>query len=164
MLRLILDETHLERLSPASRREVLSLIADDVRQAQKSYVERDWNPDGDHSFPLSVEEARLLVAGMPEHATAVINLFVDNFDGERCAATLAELQASTGHTNAENVGKLISWIQHRVTTVTGDQDAWLVNWRTEDWIWDEDNERYTDGIYFIDTSAALALREALQAG
>ena len=162
MLRLILDETHLERLSPASRREILTLIADDIREAEKSYVERDWNPDGDESYPLSQEEARCLVTRMPEHAMAVVKLFAANFDGVRSVATLSQLLETTGHTKVENVGKLISWIQHRVTTVTGDPEAWLVNWRAEDWIWDEESSQYTDGFYFIDTTAALALREALE--
>lgn len=162
MVRLILDETHLERLSPATRREILNLIADDVHAAQKIFIDRDWDREGDKSYPLSVEEAHFLITGMPEYATAVIKLFVANFDGERAVATLAELREITGHSKSENVLKLILWIQHRVTTVTGDADAWVVNWRGEDWVWDEETSRYTEGNYFIDTAAALALREALE--
>jgi hypothetical protein len=41
MIEFVLDETHLERLSPASRREILSLVADDVQAARNSYVDRD---------------------------------------------------------------------------------------------------------------------------
>ena len=162
MFRFILDEALLERLSPASRREILDLVAEDIGAARQSYIDHEWNPDGDESYPLSVEEARVLVKGMPGHATAVIKTFVDNFDGERGTASMTELLDSTGHTKLENIGKAISWIQLRVSTVTGDPEAWLVNWRAEDWIWDEEENRYTDGFYFISATAALALREAIE--
>ena len=103
-----------------------------------------------------------MLKGMPEHGTAVIEIFVRNFDGERGTASMAELLETTGHTKLESIGKLISWIQLRVSTVTGDPEAWLVNWRAEDWIWDEQDNKYTDGFYFIGATAALALREALE--
>ena len=158
MFRFILDETLLDRLSPASRREILDLVAGDISAARQSYIDHEWNPDGDESYPLSVEEARILVKGMPEHATAVIK----TFDGERGTASMTELLNSTGHTKLENIGKAISWIQLRVSTVTGDPEAWLVNWHAEDWIWDEEENRYSDGFYFIGAAAALALREAIE--
>jgi hypothetical protein len=107
-------------------------------------------------------EARILLAGLPENATNVVKSFIDNFDGERGTATIKQLLTATGHSKAENVGKLVAWLQLRVRAATGDPDAWLVNWRAEDWIWDEQENHYTDGIYYIDSDAALAIKEALE--
>ena len=64
-----------------------------------------------------------MLAGLSEDATNVIKLFIDNFDGQRGTATIKQRLAATG-----------------------DPDAWLVNWRAEDWVWGEQESHYTDGI------------------
>ncbi len=42
--------------------------------------------ESDQPYPLTVEEPRALLAGMPEHAASVVKPFVDNFDGDRGTA------------------------------------------------------------------------------
>ena len=103
-----------------------------------------------------------MLAGMPEHAATVVKLFADNFDGDRGTASLAELLEATGHSKPENIGKLVSWTPLRVRTASGDPDAWLVNWHPGDWIWDEQENRYSAGIYYINAIAAQAIQEAIE--
>ena len=137
----------------------MSLVADDV---QNSCVDRDWNPESDQFYPLTVEEGNVLLAGMPEHAATMVKLFTDNVDGDRGTASLAELLEATGHSKPENIGKLVSWTQLRVCTATGDPDAGLVNWHPEDWILDEQENLYSAGIYYINAIAAQAIKEAIE--
>ena len=44
--------------------------------------------------------------------------------------------------------------------VTGNREAWLLNWRADDWEWSDEEERYVKGSYFISETAITALREA----
>jgi len=159
----IIDDTHLQRLSPAARRELLDLLDAELDTARALFVELDWDPEGTESYPLTVEEATLLLRGMPEPASNSLRVFVDNFDGQRGYATLAQLLDATGHSKFENVGKQLAWILLRVRSVTGHDEAWLVSWHTRDWIWDDDKQTYTDGKYYITEPAVTSLRKAFEA-
>ena len=66
------------------------------------------------------------------------------------------------HSKPEHIGTPVSWIQLRVRTATGDPDVWLVNWRPEDWIWDEPENRYSAGIYYINAIVAQTIKEAIE--
>ena len=162
MAMFIVDDGHLQRLSPAARRELLQVLADDAEEVRARYAHREWQPDGIHSYPLNVEEAHLLLNGMPEPARSIMRIFAENFDGERGFASFKELLDVTGHTKVENISRQLAWIELRARTVTGNADAWLVTWRSSDWKWDEKKQAYTRGKYFINGPAVESLREVFE--
>ena len=162
MATFLVEDRHLQRMSPSARRELLKILADDIADATTAYAGLDWNPDGTQSYPLTVEEARLLLAGMPEPAQSVMRTFAENYDGKRGTATMKQLLAATGHTKWENLGKQIAWIELRLRSVSGNPDAWMITWRQRDWNWDESHKTYTRGKYFISATAVDALREAFE--
>ncbi len=159
----ILDDKLLQRLSPAARREELALLTDDLQDTKAQFRDYNWDPEGLESYPLSTEEAHVLVNGMPEAALSVLRVFIDHIDGDWGYATLEQLLGATGHTKSDNILKHLSWLLLRLRTVTGNPNAWLVNWHTKDWEWDEQQKTYTKGRYFISSDALLALKEALVA-
>ncbi len=159
----IVDDKLLQRLSPAARREVLALLTDDLQETKAQFHDYNWDPEGQESYPLSVEEAQVLVSGMPEPAVSALRVFIDNVDGDWGYATIEQLLEATGHTKYDNVLKHLSWLLLRLRTVTGNPNAWLVNWHTKDWEWDEAKKTYTKGRYFISSDALLSLKEALAA-
>ena len=159
MAMFIVDDGHLARLTPATRRELLLVLAADAEEVRARYAASDWQPDGIQSYPLTVEEAELLVHGIPEPALAALKTFATNYDGKRGTATFKQLLEATGHTKVENIGRQISWIELRLRTVTANHDAWLVTWRQSDWKWDEKKQLYTRGKYFISGPAVESLRQ-----
>ena len=157
----IIDEDQLQKLSPAARRELMSVLESDFQETRKYYDDSDWDPEGVDSYPLSIEEAGVLVNGMPEPARKALTVFVENIDEGRGYANLAQLLDVTGHSKAENINRQLAWILLRVRSVTGNPDAWLVNWHMRDWTWSDDQQSYTDGKYFITEPALSALRDVL---
>jgi len=160
----IVDQKLLQRLSPAARREVLALLTNDLQETKAQFKDYKWNPEGQESYPLSVEEAQVLISGMPEPAINALRVFIDNIDGDWGYATIEQLLQATGHSKYENVLKHLSWLLLRLRTVTGNPNAWLVNWHTKDWEWDEETKSYSKGRYFISSDALMSLKEALAAG
>ena len=103
----------------------------------------------------------MLVNGMPDSARSALQVFVDHVDNDRGYANLAQLLEAMGHSKAENISRQLAWILLRVRTVTGNSDAWLVNWHMSDWTWSDDRQSYIDGKYFITEPALSTLRDAL---
>ena len=158
MVMFVVEDRHLQRLSPSARRELLQVLTAEVEEVRSRYAALEWQPDGPHSYPLTEEEARHLLHGMPESARSLLLAFAERFDGERGTATFRELLKATGHTKVENLGRQIAWIELRLRTVTGNPDAWLITWRRSDWKWSEQRQTYIRGKYFIDGPAVPALR------
>ena len=157
----IIDEDQLQALSPATRRELMNVLEYDFQETRKYYDDSDWDPEGLDSYPLSIEEAEVLVSGIPESARKALKVFVDNIDDDRGYANLAQLLDATGHSKVENINRQLAWILLRVRSVTGNPDAWIVNWHMRDWTWSDDRQSYIDGKYFITEPALSALREVL---
>ena len=160
----IVDHKLLQRLSPAARRELLVLLTDDLQETKAQFKDYNWDPEGQESYPLSVEEAQVLVSGMPDAAINALRVFIDNIDGDWGYATIEQLLEATGHSKYENVLRQLSWLLLRLRTVTGNPNAWLVNWHTKDWEWDEENKSYTKGRYFVSSDALMSLKEVLGEG
>lgn len=155
-----INDDLLNRLSPATRKELLAVLAEDLAILRAKYADTDWDSEGTESYPLTVEEARHLINGMPDPARNALRVFTEHCEGDRGEATIEHLLSATGHTKAENVNKQLAWILLRVRHVTGDQDAWLVNWHAKDWEMDEAQEHYIKGKYFISGRAMTSLLDA----
>lgn len=162
MTMFILDDSHLERLSPSARRELLKIINREIDSLHERFYDPPWNPEGAESYPLSNEEAVLLINGMPDGAVNALRVFAASDDGEEGTATLEELMEATGHTKFENINRQLAWILLHLRAVTGNSDAWLMNWRAKDWSWDDERETWTEGRYFVTSGAARALRHAFE--
>ncbi len=161
MVMFVVEDRHLQQLSPSARRELLRVLATEVEEVRARYAALEWQPDGTQSYPLSEEEARHLLHGMPESARNLLRAFAERSDGDQGAATFRELLKATGHSKVENLGRQIAWIELRLRTVTGNHDAWLITWRKSDWKWSEQRQTYTRGRYFINGPAVDALRAAM---
>ena len=161
MTSFMVTEEHLRRLSPASRRELLQVIGEDFERSRSEFEGLGWDPEGDESYPLSVDEVRVLVHGMPEPGLEALRRFAANAKGQ---ADFHELLEATGYKSYEQLAQEFAWILLRVRTVTANPDAWLFNWHSEDWVWDDDQHTFSKGTYFISGPATDALKEVLLEG
>jgi hypothetical protein len=156
-----IDESHLERLSPGARRELLDLFVDEVSELRDKFKDVGWDPEANVSFPLSEEEAISLVRTLSDRGRKILRVFARNFDGEVGHGELAALlEAGEGKTY-DDLGKEMSKITKRVRGIVQNNQAWLFNWRSKDWVWDDANRTYTAGSFFISGPSMLSLREAL---
>ena len=160
MVSFVIDESLLQRLSPAARREVLNLLAADLSLVQENFREQEWDPDGETSYPLSVEEARQLVRSLRGSGRNLLKIFCLGDGSEVGKADLGELLQAGGFREHDELGQEVSNITQRLHTVSGLSNAWLFNWRPEDWEWDDESKRYVRGTYFISGPATAALRSA----
>lgn len=160
MINFGIDAELLRRLSPTARRELLQLLRQEVTRLYREVADLDWNPESDVSYPLSVDEARMLIRGLPEASRRMLRLFARHYDGQRGYAQLDELMEITGHDQYDQLGQEVSGITLALRSVTGHTDAWLLNWDPEDWAWDEESSTYSKGAYFISGTAVRALRQA----
>jgi len=160
MISFVVEETHLNRLTPAARREFLNLVEAEVSRLKLEIEEQEWDPDGDTSYPLTTQEALSLIRGLEGPQRELLRVFCKNFDGKIGRAELDSLFRATGRRQYEELGNDVNLVTQRVHSVTENSDAWLLNWRAEDWQWDEHNNTYAKGAYFISGPAIHALREA----
>lgn len=164
MVSFVIDESHLRRLSPSARQELLKLLAADAVQLRAEFAGRDWAPDRDLSYPLTPEEARILIRGISEAGRQMLRVFARSFDGEVGRGEVHALMEATGHDHYEQLSQEISATTQSLRSITGNYDAWLFNFRAEDWVWDEESRNYTRGQYFISGPAILSLRQAFGMG
>ncbi len=156
-----IDETHLQRLTPGARRELLDILSAEISELKAAYHDLSWDPEDNHSFPLNEEEAVALLRSLDEPGRKVLRVFARNFDGHEGRADLTDLLAAGDYHRYDELGQEISHITRRLRGITQNNDAWLINWRSRDWHWDEATQTYTSGAFFISGPAISALREAL---
>ena len=164
MISFIIDESHLQQLSPEARTELLDILGAEIADLKSEFADTDWDPEGNKSYPLSAEEARVLIRGLGPRAKSLLRTFCLNCDGKVGAGDLQELLTSTGIEDYEVLGQEISAITQRMHGATGNADAWLFNWHARDWEWDADKNTYVRGRYFISGPAMDSLRRAFGVG
>ncbi len=64
MVSFIIDESHLRQLSAEARSELLQIIGAELADLKSELADRDWDPEGNTSYPLSADEARVLIRGL----------------------------------------------------------------------------------------------------
>ena len=160
MTSFVIDESVLERLSPEARRELLRLLKHDIMHVTADFADTDWDPEGELSYPMSVDEAKALVRGQSKAPREMLRVFCLNTEGDTGTADLKSIMKATGQSRYKAIGDAVATITQRLRTVTGDQDAWLFNWRPDDWQWNEKKKTYTKGAYFISGPAIHTLRTA----
>jgi hypothetical protein len=156
-----IDESHLQRLTPGARRELLDILSADISDLKTSFRDLSWDPEDNVSYPLSEEEALALIRSLDEPGRKILRVFARNFDGHSGHGELENLLAAGGFERYDDLGQEISLITRQLRGITQNSDAWLINWRARDWQWDEVSQTYTAGAFFISGAAILALREAL---
>ncbi len=159
MAGIVIDVRDLERLSSGAREELLALVGvGGLAAAAPEGAEGAWNPDGDEPYPLSLREAKALVQGLSESSRGMLRLFCKNSDGKIGRVSMRELLETTGHPDAEHLQKSISGITRRLRTVTGQKEAWLLDWDNE---WDEERRTYFRSEYFITSPSIRSLGQVL---
>lgn len=155
-----IDETHLQRLTPGARRELLEILSDEISDLRTSFRDLSWDPEDNVSYPLNEDEAIALIRSLDDPGKKILRLFARNFDGHVGRADLKDLLAAGGYQRYDDLGQEISRITRQLRGITQNGDAWLINWRARDWHWDEPSQTYTSGAFFISGAAILAMREA----
>jgi hypothetical protein len=155
-----IDESHLQRLTPGARRELLDILSADISDLKTSFRDLSWDPEDNVSYPLSEEEALALIRSLDESGRKILRVFARNFDGHSGHGELQNLLAAGSYERYDDLGQEISQITRQLRGITQNSDAWLINWRARDWQWDEASQTYTAGAFFIAGAAILALREA----
>ena len=156
-----IDESHLEQLSPGARRELLDLFFDEVSELREKFKDVGWDPEGNVSYPLSHEEAISLIRTLNDRGRKILRVFARNFDGEVGHGELAALLEAGEGKSYDDLGEEMSKITKRARGIVQNSHAWLFNWRSKDWVWDDVNQTYTAGSFYISGPSMLALREAL---
>lgn len=166
MVGLVIALEDFDRLSPATRAELMALFgagpaAGNTAVAVPAPLEAaGLSSEEDAPYPLNPREAKELLRGLSHGSRGVLRLFCQNFDGRVGRVSLEELLRATGHKDSQSLRKAISGITRRLRTVTGDKKAWILDWRDEDWQWDEAKKTYVAGAYFIDSPAIRSLCHA----
>jgi len=160
MFSFVIDEEVLRELSPTARRELLQVLRSRVQQLRADFAHVDWNPESNVSYPLTVDEARALVRDLPEAVGRLLRVFARHFDGEVGRGELDELMRVAGHDHYDQLGQDVAALTLTLRSITGHADAWLLNWNTQDWVWNEENGTYERGAYFISGPAIHSLRVA----
>jgi hypothetical protein len=141
----IIDESHLRQLSPEARSELLQILGAEIADLKSEFADRSWDPEGNKSYPLSADEARVLIRGLGQSAKNLLRTFCLNYDGKIGSGELDELLHCAGIQGYEDLGHEVSVITQRMHSATGNPDAWLFNWHARDWHWDDEKNTY-DGI------------------
>lgn len=155
-----IDESVLKRLTPGARRELLDILSAEISDIKARFHDLSWDPEDNVSFPLSDEEAVALVRSLDEPGRKILRVFARNFDGHAGHGELKDLLDAGGYSRYDELGQEISHITRRLRGITQNNDAWLINWRSRDWHWDESTQTYTSGAFFISGPSIAALREA----
>lgn len=154
-----IDEAHLDRLSPGARREILDLLSTQISDLKAEFHELSWDPEDNISYPLSEEEAVALIRALDDPGRNILRVFARNFDGHHGYGELNALLAAGRYSTYAELSQENSQITRRLRGIVQNNDAWLINWRSRDWHWDEASQTYTAGAFFISGPAILALRE-----
>ena len=160
MVSFIIDEQHLRQLSAQARNELLEIIGVELADLKSEFAEREWDPEGNKSYPLDADEARVLIRGLGQPAKSLLRIFCLNYDGKMGSGELDDMLHTAGIAGYEELGHEVSAITQRMHSATGNSDAWLFNWHARDWQWDDGKNTYVRGRYFISGPAIDALRAA----
>jgi len=156
----VIDESHLRALTPSARHEFLRLMRRDLDSLKERLADIEWYADRGVSYPLSPDQAETLLQTQSRQVQKALHVFVSNSDGEKGIATLEQLVEATGYTDTEMLSRDFGSLTQSLRSVTGESQAWLINWDPGSWEWSESEQRYTSGEYYINGPAVFSLRQA----
>ena len=90
MASFVISDELLGRLSPAARREVVELLGEELAHAKTRHYLPDWDPEGDESYPLSQDEAVVMLRGMPAAGLGILRVFARLVDERLQSTTMRE--------------------------------------------------------------------------
>ncbi len=160
MISYVIDESHLRALTPSARRELLRLIHGDLEELKERLADVEWHADRGESYPLSTEQAAAVLRTQNLAVKKALRVFVEHTDGTTGSASLAELIEATGYDDPEQISQDFGMLTGSLRAITGDNQAWIINWDAETWEWSEADQRYLKGEYFINGPAIAALEQA----
>lgn len=165
MAGIVIHEQDLARLSQPTRRELLALVAGELPKTaltSEDEAERpvDWKDEDDLPYPLGLRDAKDLVRGLSDASRNILRVFCRNVDGAVGYATAEELMAVSGHDDPQRLGKAMSGITRRLRSVTGQRDAWIIDWLDEDRVWDPERGAHVIQRYIIEGPSLRSLCQA----
>lgn len=160
MIGIVIDEVFLRALSPEARDEVLALAAEGIEAQRVPSAQTEWRTDREESYPLTLEEAKRLIDAQPEPVRDALRVFCSNYDGNFGRATLQELMSAAGFSKSSDLSKATTALTQSLRYITGNRDAWLLNWNPKDWKWSEKKQAYTKGEYFISAKGIEPIKQA----
>jgi len=156
----VIDESHLRALTPSARHEVLRLVRKDLDSLKRRLADIEWYPDRGQSYPLTAAQAETLLQTQPRQVQKALHVLVKDSDGELGSGRLQELIDATGYADPENLSQDFGALTQSLRSITGESQAWLINWDAASWQWSETEQRYVDGEYYINGPAVKSLRQA----
>ncbi len=92
----IINESHLRQLSAEARSELLQIIGAELADLENEFADREWDPEENKSYPLSTDEAKVLIRGLDGPAKSLLRTLCLNYDGKMGSGNLQEMQDATG--------------------------------------------------------------------
>lgn len=163
-MRLEIDQSDFERLSPNVQRELLETLAGKaimakgaVRAARSSSRLRWRSP-----IDLTKDQAARLVHGLPDDSRRRLQLFARKSGRVR----MKEVLALTGETDLRATSAFQREITRRLRRIVDDPErkAQLIAWDFEATKWDDKRTTITDGVYYVTEKTAAAIKLCLKAG
>ena len=108
MVSFIIDENHLRQLSAETRSELLQVIGAEIADLRSEFTDGEWDPEGNKSYPLSADEARVLIRGLGQPGRSLLRAFCLNYDGKVGSSELEEMLNTGGIAGYEQLGQEVS--------------------------------------------------------
>ena len=160
-MKIQIDETDFQQLSPAVQRELLERFAGDSGVYSRSRrrakpAKLDWR----RPLDLSAEQAQRLVHGLSEDHRRRLALFARKNGRVR----MKEILALTGETDLRATTAFQRVVTRRLRRLIEDPErkAQLIAWDFDATKWDEDRITIVDGVYYVSEPTAAALRSCLK--
>ena len=88
----IINESHLRQLSAEARSELLQIIGAELADLENEFADREWDPEENKSYPLSTDEAKVLIRGLDRPAKSLLRTLCLNYDGKVGSSNQQEMQ------------------------------------------------------------------------
>ena len=160
-MKIQIDESDFQQLSPAVQRELLERFAGDSgvygrKRRRAKPAKLDWRRPVD----LTEEQAQRLLHGLSEDHKKRLALFMRKSGRVR----MKEILALTGETDLRATTAFQRVVTRRLRRLIEDPErkAQLIAWDFDATKWDEDRITIVDGVYYVSEATASALRACLK--
>jgi hypothetical protein len=157
-MHIVIEPKDFRRLSPETQRELIRKFADPklLQPTRKTVrTETTWKKPVD----LNKDLAQRLVHGLSENHRKRLEIFANN----KGRATMKDLLAVTGDTHWRALSLFEGAMTRRLRRLIGDTEkkAHLIGWDYESTVWDKDHKEILDGVYYVSSKTARALKSVL---
>lgn len=145
----------LERLSSSTRQELCSAIFGPVEMSPSGAEPEPISSPLEGPTDLSPQQVKRFMAGVSHKTRNGLSFIVKQGGRVKMSALVEEL-------NASNWGELRGFhagITKRTRTITGDKEAYLLEWDEDQAVYAVDDVTYEDGEYFMSKTTLTSFRK-----